>query len=261
MIEDRIESGQDTGAGKRVAVLVDCENISHAQADLILKCAEELGSATVRRVYGDMRERQAWEADHRFDSIHTGHGRSKNTADIKLVVDAMNLSVIAKVDCFLIASNDGDFAPLASHLREVGYLVIGIGKENSASPLFREACSRYEAVLPEVKKQVAASPVAPPAEKPKTNATESKTAPAPAPKPKKVVLSKIDAAIHRQCKSKAPNNAFLSISILGQAMAKVELIKRKECGRATWLKYLKSFPNLYRVEGSGTDARVRLVSP
>src|SRR5574341_1473725 len=68
----------------------------------------------------------------------------KNSADIQMVVDAMDLSASKEhLDTFAIASGDSDFSPLVSKLKENDKYVIGIGVKNSTSELLRDNCDEF----------------------------------------------------------------------------------------------------------------------
>jgi hypothetical protein len=258
MIQERVGSAVDTGAGARVAVLVDCENISHAQADLILKSAAQLGKVIICRSYGDIRLQNGWEADHRFDSVHTGHGRSKNAADIRLAIDAMEIAYAGNVRSFVIASADGDFTPLAIKLRETDFVVVGFGKKDASKSL-RQACTAYHPVLDDglgLPGSVATDaewPALPPGLSPDARKPDL-SAQAP-------VLSRVDAAIHRLCRRMGGEATRISFFELGKRMPIEEGIQRIESGAASWHTYAKARPDLYLVEGSGQERNVRLVSP
>lgn len=77
----------------------------------------------------------------------------KNTIDVRLAVEAMDLLYSAWVNVFALVSNDADFAPLATRIRESGLDVIGFGNDGSATT-FRRACTRFiylENIHPEAK--------------------------------------------------------------------------------------------------------------
>jgi NYN domain-containing protein/OST-HTH/LOTUS domain-containing protein len=68
----------------------------------------------------------------------------KNSADIRLVVDAMDMSFQKEhIDCFVVCSGDSDFSPLVSKLKENNKYVIGIGVKNSSSSLLIDNCDEF----------------------------------------------------------------------------------------------------------------------
>ncbi len=245
----------------RVALLVDGENVSQNQANLILETAARCGSVSVRRVYGDMTALRDWEADHRFTSIHTGHGRSKNTADINLVIDAMDFAHSGKATAFVIVSSDGDFAPLATRLREAGFPVTGLGKQ-TASLSFRETCTDFHVILkvePQAPKGPAVSSAT--AKSMGAEVANSVRAQAAIVVNVKSALSRIDAAIHRICRNHGGPSCKITLGELGKLMPIEEGIQRKETGKSTWLAYLTASSGLYVLEGKAGATQVRLCTP
>lgn len=126
--------------GGRVALLIDGENISARLAGKIVLAASKFGQLVVRRVYGDVCGAQNWSSTSGFKLVHTRAG--KNSADILLSIDAVELSHTGVVERFVVASSDGDFCHISDHLRERGFDVFGIG-EHKAPAGFRDACTEF----------------------------------------------------------------------------------------------------------------------
>lgn len=122
-----------------VAVLIDGENLSHTHAETVLTNARRYGDPIIRRAYGKADAIAPW-ADHGFRMVATRP--AKNAADLLLAVEAMSLALKDQLKTLIIASSDGDFSHLASHLREQGHRLIGMG-ENKAPAAFRNACSEF----------------------------------------------------------------------------------------------------------------------
>src|SRR5262245_38128594 len=81
-----------------------------------------------------------------FEMIEIPHVRQsgKNSADIRMVVDALDLCYTkAHIDTFVIISGDSDFSPLVSKLRENAKTVIGVGVKNSTSDLLMSTCDEF----------------------------------------------------------------------------------------------------------------------
>lgn len=132
----------------RLAVLIDADNASPKIVDRLFEEVARLGEASVRRIYGD------------FSSVHlrgwmdvlpkyaiipqhqTAHTVGKNSSDITMVIDAMDLVHAGNLEGVCLISSDSDFTRLASRIREGGLLVYGFGKENTAES-FRQACHRF----------------------------------------------------------------------------------------------------------------------
>ena len=133
---------------RRLAVLVDADNVSPRWAGAVFKEVATFGDATVRRVYGNFASEalRPWRhvlQDHALQPYHQpAYTKGKNSSDIALVIDAMDLLHSGHVDGFVLVSSDSDFTRLASRIRERGLDVIGIGEEKTPESL-RRACKRF----------------------------------------------------------------------------------------------------------------------
>jgi uncharacterized protein (TIGR00288 family) len=143
---------------KNMAVFCDFENVAlgvreakYAQFD-ISKVLERLllkGSIVVKKAYCDWERYKEFKAPmHQasFELIEIPHVRQsgKNSADIRMVVDALDLCYTkAHVDTFVIVSGDSDFSPLVSKLRENDKTVIGVGVKKSTSDLLIANCDEF----------------------------------------------------------------------------------------------------------------------
>lgn len=143
---------------KIMALFCDFENVAlgvrdanYAQFD-ITKVLERLllkGNIVVKKAYADWsRYKDFRPAMHEasFELIEIPHVRQsgKNSADIRLVVDALDLCYTKEhVDTFVIISGDSDFSPLVSKLRENNKTVIGLGVKNSTSDLLIANCDEF----------------------------------------------------------------------------------------------------------------------
>jgi uncharacterized protein (TIGR00288 family) len=156
-----------------MALFCDFENIALGVRDAryekfdIKRVLEKLllkGSIVVKKAYCDWERYKAFKApmhEANFELIEIPHVRQsgKNSADIRMVVDALDLCYTkAHVDTFVIISGDSDFSPLVSKLRENAKLVIGVGVKNSTSDLLIANCDEfiyYDDLVREEKKRVA----------------------------------------------------------------------------------------------------------
>lgn len=133
---------------RRLAVLIDAENVPAKYADAIFKELATLGEASVRRVYGDFSGGRLndWKkvlANHALiPHQQPASAKGKNSSDIALVIDAMDLLHSARFDGFVLVSSDSDFARLASRIREHGLDVFGMGGRQTLD-VFRKACKRF----------------------------------------------------------------------------------------------------------------------
>jgi uncharacterized protein (TIGR00288 family) len=107
------------------------------------------GSIVVKKAYCDWERYKEFKATMHaasFELIEIPHVRQsgKNSADIRMVVDALDLCYTkGHVDTFVIVSGDSDFSPLVSKLRENAKLVIGVGVKNSSSDLLINNCDEF----------------------------------------------------------------------------------------------------------------------
>ncbi len=143
---------------ENMAVFCDFENVAlgvrdaHYDAFDIDKVLERLllkGSIVVKKAYCDWERYKEFKAamhEAAFELIEIPHVRQsgKNSADIRMVVDALDLCYTkAHVDTFVIVSGDSDFSPLVSKLRENNKTVIGVGVKNSSSDLLIANCDEF----------------------------------------------------------------------------------------------------------------------
>ena len=135
-------------AESNVAVLIDFENVGLDSIQYLLDQVSDVGRVTIKRAYSDwsvQREKRdqllelGIEAVHHFRSNRSG----KNSSDIVLAIDAIDLLHGAPIDTFVIVSSDSDFVPLVSKLRAAGKGVIGSGRHGAASPVLVKSCDRY----------------------------------------------------------------------------------------------------------------------
>ena len=132
----------------RLAVLIDADNTAPKWAEAIFEEIATLGEASVRRIYGDFSgpHLRSWEKKLAGLAViphqQFAYTRGKNSSDIALVIDAMDLMHTGRFDGFVLVSSDSDFARLASRLREQGLQAFGIGRTNTPEA-FRKACKRF----------------------------------------------------------------------------------------------------------------------
>jgi len=141
-----------------MALFCDFENVALGVRDAnyekfdIQKVLERLllkGSIVVKKAYCDWDRYKAFKApmhEASFELIEIPHVRQsgKNSADIRMVVDALDLCYTkSHVDTFVIISGDSDFSPLVSKLRENAKTVIGVGVKNSTSDLLIANCDEF----------------------------------------------------------------------------------------------------------------------
>ena len=143
---------------RSLAMFVDLENLAMGfqnqrktrfEIQKVLERLVEKGKLIVKKAYADWSRYQGYtapfhEAAIELIEIPKRSQTGKNSADIRLVVDAMDLAWSKPhVDTFVIVSGDSDFSPLVSKLKENGKHVIGLGMKGSTSELLRDNCDEF----------------------------------------------------------------------------------------------------------------------
>jgi uncharacterized protein (TIGR00288 family) len=163
----------------RIALFMDFENIALGlrgkkaktfDVQMILERLLEKGRIIVKRAYADWSRysefrRDLHEAAIELIEIPTRQQTGKNSADIRLVVDALDLCYTKEhLDTFVVVSGDSDFSPLVSKLKENNKQVIGLGLREATSDLLAENCDEflfYEDIISQNKRPVRTSDVSP----------------------------------------------------------------------------------------------------
>ena len=132
---------------KRIAVLIDSDNVSAKYAQFIMQEAEKYGTPTFKRVYGDWEKGgNGWHNAAINYSImpvqQTCYITGKNATDFSMIIDAMDILYTGNVDGFCLVTSDSDFTRLAIRLREAGKLVVGIG-ELKTPRAFTVSCHHF----------------------------------------------------------------------------------------------------------------------
>lgn len=133
---------------RQVAVLIDLENVGLSSIQWLFDQISDIGRITIKRAYADWsaaRNAREQVLQLGIEPIHLFHmtGSGKNSSDIRLVIDAVDLLYQSPIDTFVIASSDSDFVPLVSKLRAGGKSVIGAGRKATASRALVISCDRY----------------------------------------------------------------------------------------------------------------------
>ena len=133
---------------KKIAVLIDAENVSGKYIKLILDEVSNYGSATYKRLYGDFQTPsvRAWMKNLRDYAItpvfQYNYTQGKNASDSALIIDAMDILHKEGVDGFCIVSSDSDYTRLAGRIRESGREVLGFGEKKTPKP-FIKSCDKF----------------------------------------------------------------------------------------------------------------------
>lgn len=217
---------------RRVALLVDGENLSVDHAGFLIVTAAKAGTVTVKRVFGAVPRLGAWATAPGFRVVHVPP--RKDAADIALSLDALELALTRQVDQIFLATSDRDMTLVALRLAELGVSVTGIGEEK-APVEFRKACRSF---VPISAKSI---PV--------------KTAQAGMPGS---FDDRMCAFLKEEGKA---NEGWVTLSTLGQAPAKAKGISKAEAGigkSASWIDWFKKQPQVFEIEERGTQSRARL---
>ena len=147
-----------TEPSNNLALFCDFENVALGVRDakfpkfdmqLVLERLLLKGNIVVKKAYCDWDRYKEFKPDMHdtaFELIEIPHTRQsgKNSADIRMVVDALDLCYTKDhIDTFVVISGDSDFSPLVSKLRENAKLVIGVGVKNSTSDLLMNNCDEF----------------------------------------------------------------------------------------------------------------------
>ncbi len=143
---------------QRLALFIDFENIALGVRDakykkfdihLVLQRLIEKGRIVYKKAYADWTrygeyKREFHEAAIELVDIPQRNYSGKNSADIRMVVDAMDLAASkSHITTFAVCSGDSDFSPLVSKLKEADKMVIGVGVKNSTSDLLISNCDEF----------------------------------------------------------------------------------------------------------------------
>ena len=227
---------------ERVALLIDADNLS---ADVIEQAIAHLlnqfGAIHFRRAYCspqkavDLMDLFRRHSIRPMVNVPTG----KNSTDIALAVDAIDLAMSERPGVVVIGSSDSDYAPLAQRLREKGCRVLGIGqagKTGSESPL------AYDDFIDIAHRKVAAPPKASPAPRVRAAAPRSRAAvspPIPVPPPLAPVLP-ADVVGVLEAVPTLRGGAAVQLNEVSEALRKHGLLKSKSASPSRYLKRLEA---------------------
>ncbi|UCB42149.1 MAG: NYN domain-containing protein [Dehalococcoidales bacterium] len=134
-------------ADRQLAVLIDFENVGLGSIQWLFDQLSHVGRIIVKRAYGDWStagSRRDQLLQLGIEPIQLFHAAlSKNSSDIRLAIDAVELLYQSPVDTFVIVSSDSDFVSLVNRLRAAGKAVIGAGREETAPHSLVISCDRY----------------------------------------------------------------------------------------------------------------------
>lgn len=132
----------------QIAVFIDAENINPEHLDCIFTEIKQRGNIAINRLFGtpkDVSKAQVEKSclDLSIDPhVQYNKVKGKNSSDISLVINAMDVLNQKNIDTFILVSSDSDFTNLVSRIRENNKSVIGIGEQKTPLP-FRNACNEF----------------------------------------------------------------------------------------------------------------------
>lgn len=129
------------------AILIDADNISSRYASTIFDELDKYGFASCRRIYGNWSKGNGWSEntllEYSIIPVHQfAYTSGKNSTDMAMVIDAMDILYRDKVDGFCLVTSDSDFTRLAMRLREEKKYVLGMGESKAPLALTR-ACNKF----------------------------------------------------------------------------------------------------------------------
>ena len=132
----------------RIALLIDCDNVSAGSIEGVLEELAKYGAVNVRHAHGD------WKSTHLSAWVEKLHPHAirpvqqfayttgKNATDSAMIIDAMDLLYSNTVDAYALMTSDSDFTPLVMRILESGMPVYGFGEKKTPRP-FVDACSQF----------------------------------------------------------------------------------------------------------------------
>ncbi|MCP4493758.1 MAG: NYN domain-containing protein [Gammaproteobacteria bacterium] len=133
---------------KRIALLIDCDNVSHSSIEGVLAELANYGVVNVRHAHGDWNSPSlaGWREKLHPNAIRPmqqfAYTKGKNATDSAMIIDAMDLLYSESVDAFALMTSDSDFTPLVLRIHENGLPVYGFGEKKTPQP-FVDACSPF----------------------------------------------------------------------------------------------------------------------
>lgn len=247
--EDRSQTTSD----RRIALLIDADNVSHGKIAAILAELAKYGTANIRRAYGDWAgaSLKNWK-----DKLHDfairpiqqfSYSTGKNATDIALVIDAMELLYTQKLDAFCLVSSDADFTPLVMQLKANGHDVYGFGERKTPAP-FVNACTTFLYLDSLEDTEPTAVPAAP-AKQPKAKTTTAAPSKAPNEKPSDKRADKslsqdttLVTILRGAVEATAQDDGWAAMSAAGSAVKRQAPIDPRNYG-------VKNFPALFAATG------------
>lgn len=133
---------------KRIALLIDCDNVSHKSIEGVIDELSKYGKVNIRNAYGNWKSQNmaGWEEKlhpHAIKPVQQfAYTSGKNATDAAMIIDAMDLLYTEQLDGFALMTSDSDFTPLVMRILSKGITVYGFGEKKTPMP-FVKACSQF----------------------------------------------------------------------------------------------------------------------
>jgi len=240
---------------RRIALLIDADNVSHAKIGAILAELSKYGTANNRRAYSNWAATtlKGWTGKLHDFAIRPiqqfSYSTGKNATDIALVIDAMELLYTQDLDAFAIASSDADFTPLIMQLKANGHEVYGFGERKTPTP-FVNACTTFlfldglEDSAPPAEAEVEAPAAAQPKGRGRRKAAPAAPPEAPTTPGAKSLAqdSKLITTLRGAVEAAARDDGWAHMAAAGSAVKRQAPIDPRNYG-------VKNFPRLFEATG------------
>lgn len=132
----------------KIALLIDCDNVSHKAIEGVINELSKYGKVNIRHAYGNWKSEsmKGWEEKlhpHAIKPIQQfAYTKGKNATDAAIIIDAMDILYTQSLDAFALMTSDSDFTPLVMRILSNGITVYGFGEKKTPLP-FVKACSQF----------------------------------------------------------------------------------------------------------------------
>lgn len=257
---------------QRIAVLIDADNTQLFKLEAMLHEVSTYGRIVVKKAYGNWKKPtlKNWEKEVKRLAIKTeqqfDYVSGKNTTDIVMAIDAMDLLHEKMYDAFVLVSSDSDFTPLAIRLRESGAYIIGAG-EKQTPEAFKNACDdfillEYVALAVALDSDAIVPGTAPAEEMPaETAPAEKASADAAANKTEPANIEEIHNLLKIASDKYQDDDGFVNVAAAGSYIKRVKpdftpLIY----GFSKLPELLRAFPKKYTVTKSKGKGKANIVA-
>jgi uncharacterized protein (TIGR00288 family) len=238
---------------RKVMLLIDADNVS---SDIIEQAVQrtlaEYGAIHVRRAYGNAETAVKQQALFKRLSVRpmVNLSAGKNSTDIALAVDALDLAIAERPDVVVLVSSDSDFAPLVIRLREKGCRVCGIGQQGKTG---EETVAVYDEFT-DLKHQSAPAPAPAASAKraPRAPRRVRTTPPPPVQPPLPEDVLRILEAL-----PDLRTGERMELNHAAEALRASKLLGRS----ASSLKLFRKYPELFALAPDGRPSKVQYVGP